>query len=174
MGSTEFKGPGSMLPLDQDRITIKVARLPHNILGLVLILVGGFVVYRVVRPLPGKSFHPGLLALGLLLAGFGIRSLMRGGCALDRKTRTVVKWWGFLVPLYRRTIPWSELRGVRIKSSRIAGSFFVAGDCHVLLEGPSGPIPVRHVRDITEAREWAYSLSLYLEVPDLGEEGFTL
>jgi hypothetical protein len=89
--------------------------------GLPFFLVGLFVTQIPFGILPfeiegGPIVLAILLPLGPLFAGVGfILMLSRSGFIIDRKIRSVIQWWGFLVPMKKTVYNLDSFAKVRIE-----------------------------------------------------------
>ena len=96
--------------------------------GLPFFLVGLFVTQIPFGIIPfeiegGPIVLAILLPLGPLFAGVGLTLMLsRSGFIIDRKIRSVIQWWGLLIPMKRKEYNLDHFAKVRIE--------FRAGDRH--------------------------------------------
>ena len=135
--------------------------------GLPFFLVGLFVTQIPFGIIPfeiegGPIVLAILLPLGPLFAGVGfILMLSRSGFIIDRKIRSVIQWWGLLIPMKKTVYNLDSFAMVRIE--------FRPGDRHssdtfpisLVDAGFQASVPIVDLTDYEMALEAAHELARF-------------
>ena len=129
-------------------------------------LLGGLAVFIFGVALPqGQGERPPLhvtIPFGAIFVGVGAALIFgRGGIIMDRRGRTIVKWWGLLAPMSRTTYEMAAFHGIslsrEIRHSK-NGTYMVYA---VRIAGEK-PIAVDESQDYLHARRAAEALARFL------------
>lgn len=84
--------------------------------GILFIITAGILLNLLwLKHLDPSRPDPGIAILVLgIFACFGIFGVMRGGATLDTKNRQITRWWGPMIPVWRRQIAFDAIRSVII------------------------------------------------------------
>lgn len=119
-----------------------------------------------VLPLPIESWvrNCGLLiGLAFLVAG-AVAVSSRRGITIDRKLRTLTKWWGLFVPMLRTTVSLDALTSVSI-TEKLSQSDQTSVAFPVRIMGPANPLRLDRPRDYQKARALAKQIARLLALP---------
>jgi hypothetical protein len=166
---------------DPDRYAVKRGGGCLMLFGLPFFAIGlGCIVLGVMAAL-GKLTSEGgegppffvIIPFGLIFAAAGAGLMFgRAGIVIDKRSGTVTKWWGLLVPFKSTTFPVDKVKVVTI-TSEVRTSHSSKGGSRsytvypVRLVGPSKPLVVEEPRDSDKARRRAEEVAKFL---DLGIE----
>ncbi|MHC4201125.1 MAG: hypothetical protein ACYSU0_14125 [Planctomycetota bacterium] len=164
---------GSTYRGDPDRYVVKRGGGCLMLFGLPFFAAGvAVMVLGVLGKMTSESGGPPPLVIiipfGLIFASVGAGLMFgRAGIVIDKRSGTVTKWWGLLVPFKRTTFPVEKIRAVTITSEvrRSKNSTYTVYP--VRLIGPAEPLNVEEPRDSDRARRRAEELAKFL---DLGVE----
>ncbi len=142
--------------------------LPFLAAGILVIVMGllGKMNMEGGGPAPLLLVIPFGLVFALVGAGlmFG-----RAGIVIDKRSRTVTRWWGLLVPFKSETFPVEKVKAVTI-SREVRTSHSSKGGSRsytvypVRLAGAAKPVDVEESRDYEKARHRAEEVAKFLEV----------
>jgi hypothetical protein len=139
--------------------------------GLVFTLTAIAIVVGAILcvPLGGHRIPRWAAAIAGVFAALGLRAAFQGGCTVDKESRRLTRWWGLFVPLWTRTVPFSEIRTVWLSYGLFPGDPRPARDRHVsynlAVEVNGAWLLLRRERNHQEAAEWAAKLVQLFHVP---------
>ncbi len=158
---------------DPDRYVVKKGGGCLMLFGLPFFAAGvAVIVLGVLGKMTSESGEPPplfvIIPFGLLFAAAGAGLMFgRAGIVIDKRSGTVTKWWGLLVPFKSKSFPIEKVKAVTITSEvrRSKNSTYTVYP--VRLTGPAKPLDVEEPRDSDRARGRAEELAKFL---DLGVE----
>ncbi len=158
---------------DPDRYAVKRGGGCLMLFGLPFFAAGvAVIVLGVLGKMTSESGGPPplvfIIPFGLIFASVGAALMFgRAGIVIDKRSGTVTKWWGLLVPFKSTTFPIDKVKAVTITSEvrRSKNSTYTVYP--VRLIGPAKPLNVEEPRDSDKARRRAEELAKFL---DLGVE----
>lgn len=152
------------LSYDGDQISLRIASATQDFVSLGLLVLSVCVIHRAIREADFTGYKPWLLALWMFFGFHFIKCLIRGGCVLDKRDRTITRWRGWCFPFQRRMFSWDEVRAVRVLTRKVTKNFAISSWCTVVLDGPAGMIPIKHLHSWVVADDFARRLSSYMGI----------
>jgi hypothetical protein len=137
---------------------------PVALIGLLMIVsvLTGNVTKGQGRP-AGVAEYAAVSLLGSAFFGIGVIFCFgRRGLVFDRNQRTVARWYGLLIPMLTKVVPWDSFSEIAITNESGEDS---TAYC-VRLAGRA-KLKVVRVREELEARRWAEELARFTGLPIL-------
>lgn len=91
-----------------------VGRLHFFVLLFCFVATLSFGIYSVLPEGDHLEVPWYVSAIAFAFAAACLWGLLQGGCTIDSRQRVIERWWGCVLPLYRRRIPFDSIEKVEV------------------------------------------------------------
>jgi hypothetical protein len=141
--------------------------LSSTLIAIALVAIAVFGALRThLDPFKSKSGPQShtIYEVDSIIALAGLYGATKGGGRVGRDTGTVVRWWGFLFPVFRKTIPFDQIQRVMVSrghraTETDAPAWRTGTNFNVSLETGGAYVVIRILKDSDAANAFARDIS---------------